>query len=346
MHLSDRQIDLYHRRALGAGELLAVDDHLAACEACRHRVASGEPLDAALSAWQSLLEGAGRDAPAEHALAGAQPGAWRRLPSRWPRAALLAGATLAALAAGILLLPRAGVAPGRRPLIGLADSRRRIGVDAARRVSGIDDLPLEWRRLVGDALATGTLVRPAKLAELQPPPASALRGEAAPPQFVLLSPLATVVRTDHPRFRWSPLAGAREYRVVVVDAAYHPVAKSGSLASTEWTTDVALARGAVYAWQVEARRGSADVLAPTPPAPEARFQVLADRDEAELERAEHLPVRSHLLLALLEARMGLTEEPARELAALARENPDSPLVSRLRASLAVGPAPAGGPPAP
>ena len=59
-HLSDRQVEDYRRRVLSPRELLAVDDHMAACPECRMRLAEGESLSGSLAAWDELAKG---DAP-------------------------------------------------------------------------------------------------------------------------------------------------------------------------------------------------------------------------------------------------------------------------------------------
>src|SRR5262245_55794470 len=51
-HLDATQIDRYRRRAMPAEELLAADDHLAACAACREHAAKSEEWGAA---WNNLL---------------------------------------------------------------------------------------------------------------------------------------------------------------------------------------------------------------------------------------------------------------------------------------------------
>jgi Putative zinc-finger len=57
-HLSTDQLERYRRRALPAAELLALDDHIAACEPCRERLAAAEPLADAWETWHRLLDGA------------------------------------------------------------------------------------------------------------------------------------------------------------------------------------------------------------------------------------------------------------------------------------------------
>lgn len=368
MHLSPHQIDFYLGRTLSPAELLAVDDHLQTCEDCRRALAEREPLDAVWSAWESMLDDGRTGTPA----AGQSRG-WREVLMARPAVVLLGVAALTALIVGASSLPlyrevvhlraqisrlrevgpareaklarlrrenaglrkeltRIGSAEGSAAAVALADSGRRVRIDAGGRLEGLNDLPAAWQREVARALEAGVLERPAGLSNASE--LAALRGPTPSSPLALLAPVATAVRTDRPTFRWSALPGAREYQVTVVAADLRPAARSGSLAGTEWRSSAPLPRGAVYSWQVVARRGDTEIQAPSPPTPEARFRVLSPTEEAELVRAERLPVRSRLILAVLYARAGLAEDAARELSALARENPTSPLLGRLTASVA------------
>jgi transposase len=51
-HPATERLEGYRARTLGAADLLAVDDHVAACEACRRRLAE-EGLDTAFAALPS-----------------------------------------------------------------------------------------------------------------------------------------------------------------------------------------------------------------------------------------------------------------------------------------------------
>ena len=72
---------------------------------------------------------------------------------------------------------------------------------------------------------------------------------------------------------------------------------------------------------------------PAPPAPEARFRVLGEADEADIARARSQSGGSHLVLAILYARVGLLDSAQQELQVLRAENPDSPELASLLASL-------------
>lgn len=101
-----------------------------------------------------------------------------------------------------------------------------------------------------------------------------LRGPVAAPPFTLQAPLDAVAPGGRPTFRWTPLAGARSYRVMVFDPDFNPRADSGPLTRTDWTPDRPLPEG-TYTWQVRARRGGEEVTAPGPGQPQALFRVTA-----------------------------------------------------------------------
>jgi hypothetical protein len=292
-HLTTRQIEEYRQRALSPGELLAVDDHLAVCTDCRLLLAEGEPLVESFAAWEGLREeprgAVGLDLGALMDEAGLRRTPWWR---RARPAALLSGAAALLLLAGVYFW--------------LATLRREV-----------ESLRTEVRRI--EARKPQPLQRPPEIAELLSEGA-VLRGPAAAPELILSSPLATAVLDGRPTFRWSPLPGADSYRVTVFDRDFNPVADSGPLLQTEWEPERPLPAGAVYAWQVKARRGDAELTAPGPGSPQALFRVLATERSAEIERARARG-GSHLALGILYARAGLLDDAERELSAAVRESP-------------------------
>src|SRR5205085_12694103 len=107
-----------------------------------------------------------------------------------------------------------------------------------------------------------------------------------------------------PVFRWKPLAGATQYVVSIFDDRFNPVAASGALSEAEWKPEQPLARDRIYNWQVSATAGGRTVNAPVPPAPEARFQVVAPEIAREIESARREHPGNHLLLAVLYSKAG------------------------------------------
>jgi hypothetical protein len=184
-------------------------------------------------------------------------------------------------------------------------------------IAGLDALAAEDRQRVEAALAAG-VAEPPDLAELRGQ-GGVLMGGSPAPRFGLGEPVATVVASDRPTFRWRPLAGAADYTVVIADEGLQPVARSEAVTSTSWTPRDRLPRGRVYLWQVTARQGDTSVTAPAPDQPPARFRVLDERTAALLDRVARERPDAHLLLGLLYAQAGVIAEAAAHL----RQVPDA-----------------------
>jgi hypothetical protein len=119
----------------------------------------------------------------------------------------------------------------------------------------------------------------------------------------------------------------------VFDPEFRKVAESGPVAGSQWTPDRPLAPGGVYTWEIVARRGDVEAMAPGPRSEEARFRVLTAEEASELERAVGESRGSHLALGVLYARAGLLDDAERELAQVVAANPRSAAVRRLVASV-------------
>ena len=89
-----------------------------------------------------------------------------------------------------------------------------------------------------------------------------------------LSPIATLVRSARPVFRWSAQPGARSYVVTIYGPDFEQVMASPALTETTWTATTALKPGVIYQWQVTADTPEGLVRAPAPPAPDARFRII------------------------------------------------------------------------
>jgi hypothetical protein len=157
-----------------------------------------------------------------------------------------------------------------------------------------------------------------------PPPA---------PAFGPSDPVSEVVESDRPLFRWRALPRAASYVVRVYDPMFNLIATSPALESTEWQASTPLDRDRVYSWQIAARLGGAEVRAPAPPAPEAKFKVLDASKASELADARGRYPDSHLLLASLYAEAGVLNAAERELDALEQANPGSAAVRALHDAL-------------
>jgi hypothetical protein len=360
-HLSDTELDAFVQRTSPAPVLIQLDRHLAGCSQCRGRVQARAGLDATVSWLRADLVAA---LPADHlseeaiqaaAMGDPSPEASEHLrncpacraevddlrqfiaaqgSSRRPR--LL---PLWAAAAAILVVASAATvwkivqSRGQPELIAsVHDSGGVLGIDRAGVLHGPIALPSDSSRLVARAMTTGRFDSPS-VAGLSRKPEFLLGDSTKQTQFALRFPMGETVATAQPEFSWTALPGATAYRVNIYDENFHKIAASPSLTSTTWICMPPLMPGQVYSWTVTARVGARDIREPVPPAPEAKFAVLAQAPMDRLSEAERQYPGAHLLLAALYAEAGAFSDARRHLAALQQANPDSDLVRRLAASL-------------
>ena len=210
----------------------------------------------------------------------------------------------------------------------LEDNGRKIHLDNRGKLIGLDELPETSRSLVRGVLANETLSKPEVLDKLTAPSITLMDPTARENTFGLLGPSGTVIATDRPSLRWQALTGATSYTVSVFDADFNPVTRSKPQTATQWTTPT-LRRGMIYSWEVVAVSNGQEVRSPAAPAPRAQFKILESEKLLELTNLKkHSPI-SHLTLGLTYARFGLLAEAEGELQTLARENPNSPVATRL-----------------
>jgi hypothetical protein len=246
----------------------------------------------------------------------------------WARRVLAAAAVAAGVVLGVFTWQ--GLRTGAPELVvSLGDGGRRIGLDRAGEVHGLN---LETASgSIANVLKKGKLPVSPSVVELAGRQ-EMLLGEETAAAFTVRGPAGTLVASDRPGFAWSPAAGAEGYRVTVYGPRFEQVADSGRLAGTRWTPAAALPRGVTLTWVVVAYTRGGELRAPAAPAPEARFQVAGTAAVAELERAR--ATGSRLAVAVVAARLGLMDEARAAVEALARENPGSALVARLREQVA------------
>jgi len=210
----------------------------------------------------------------------------------------------------------------------LEDNGRKIQLDGSGKLIGLEELPEASRSLVRSVLTTKTLSKPEVLEKLTAPSIILMDPTARENSFGLLAPSGTVIATDHPNLRWQALEGATSYAVSVFDTDFNRVARSAPQAATQWTS-TQLRRGMIYSWEVVAVRNGQEVRSPVAPAPRAQFKILEAEKLIELTNLKkHSPI-SHLTLGLTYARFGLLAESEGQLQILARENPNSPVATRL-----------------
>lgn len=204
-----------------------------------------------------------------------------------------------------------------------------LTLDREGNLSGAEHLPPAYQSLLKKALAGGRVERPSTLKGLARPPSELMGGGGQEGGFSVVEPAGSVLLTDRPTFRWTPLEGATAYVVELYDGDFNLVAASPPLDGRSWAPPQPLARGRVYAWQVKATKDGQEVTSPRPPAPQARFRVLDRAKANELAKARRAYPSSHLTLGLLYAEAGLLDEAERELRLLQKANPGSQLARRL-----------------
>jgi hypothetical protein len=256
-----------------------------------------------------------------------------------PRSGRLHGSHWIGLAAGVLLGVAAlgwwlaGEPPGQARLL---DHGRLIAVGGSE-LAEPGNVPAPFRDEVRAALMTGRLTVGGGVGRVRVTDRPLMSTAGESPAFRVVQPVATFVRTDRPTFRWTPAAGATAYRVGVYGDRLDPVAESGPVEAVEWTPETALPRGRVLLWQVETETSDGRRLAPTPPDPQARFEILPEATAAALDSELGAAAGSHLARAVVLARAGLVDDAREALEALRRENPGAAIVGRLLASLEPGP---------
>lgn len=257
----------------------------------------------------------------------------------WKGGLALAGAAALALAVVVVLGPRrphetypqseSGQALARASI---RDGKRVFTLSPAGAVSGLESLSPADRAAVEQALAAGSIKAPEIIAQLGRKRELLLGSPDAAPPLELLAPLATVVESQRPVFRWKALAGA-QYQVNVYDSQYTSVTASDWMDETHWQGSQPLSRGEAYSWQLKVRREGREFTVPVPPMPEARFQILDAAREEKISALRSEWTDSHLVLGVAYANAGLLDDSARELRELDEQNPGSPTTAALRASV-------------
>jgi hypothetical protein len=211
----------------------------------------------------------------------------------------------------------------------LADGAGRIALLADGTISGAGPLSPRDAEDARAILSGRALSIPTFIAAMP----GAARGEAASAHPLrVVEPFRSAVVETRPRFSWTAIAGAQRYRVAVFDADYEEIARSEALHGTSWTPSKPLPAGVDLSWHVVAETGEGEMSSAGSDRAEAMFRVLTPQESTEvnLGAAES---RSHLVRGLLYQRHGLLHDAEREFRSLAAQNPDSPVVRKLIASV-------------
>ena len=151
--------------------------------------------------------------------------------------------------------------------------------------------------------------------------------------FLLVKPVGTFVLDVRPEFRWQALARATEYQVGVFDSDLKAIETSPKLTGTSWKSALPLQRGKIYVWQVTAVKGSQQVVAPVPPAPEAKFAIIEPRILNELLAVESAGLGEHFKLGRAYARAGLLDDAEEEFRLVPAANPNYSQAQRFLTDL-------------
>ena len=356
-HLTSEQIVAYRAKRLAPADLLELDRHLAECNTCRVNLYENVHADTGLRdlrrelaqhlAYEEVVaaaEGSADVSAQEHlnecAMCRAEvadlsrfraelntpradrtPIPIRRPAPRWP--------AIAAIAAGVLVV--AGLAywgMNQRQQVAKQESPKQPPAPAQ---PVEPPLTADQQSALQLAMTTHKLERAPVLDQLIGRQGVLLGAPAPAEQLKLTAPMGTTVLTDRPTFRWQPVTGATRYVVAVFDEDFKKVAESPAVTTPEWQPTTALPRSHVLNWQVTATIGATTLRAPQPPAPEAKFEVVASDVAAAIESARRDHPTNHLLLVALLAKAGALDDAAQEIDALSAN--DAATGARLRESL-------------
>ena len=352
-HLTQTDLSEFTCGNLPADRMLACDDHLSTCGACRAALARGMNADRKLGGLMDELDEAGAKhltydetrliAEGKLAPAGAQRHLvecarcadevadlreFAKATTSLPRSVEARKSTPAygAIAAGVLI---AAIGTGawyrqHQPAAVVPTSAPQVASVA---------LPAEYQALVAQTTATGKLPISDAMAGAQKD--EILLGEKVqPPPFRVLSPANVVVLDDRPVFTWQPAAGATGYKVAVYDRQYRKVVESDTVTTASWRPSVSLKRDAVYSWSITAVTAHGNVRTPAPPQPEVHFRVMSEAKAQHLQAIGAQFPEQHLLLASLYAKEGDLGMAKCQLDVLEKKDPNSTLIKSLEASLA------------
>jgi anti-sigma factor RsiW len=348
-HPSNEQLERHRRGDLPPEELLAVDDHVIACTACR----SGASASAASAkALDALAGGAHLTYEELEAYVDGRAGETERLAiERHTAACAACRAELTDLATFRTETAfRADAGPG------LSSSRFRLAIAAAVAAAFLgvaayvvsttrqtDDRPPAVAvdpgtpsvtpspvphpvdpappapvplaaplQDVFDALRAGRLPAATLMAQLRPPAGQHREVVTPAGSAELLAPRGVVLEDSRPRFAWTP---AGEPLVVeVFDPSFTLVAQSEPRTEPHWTPGKPLPRGTILTWQLTTT-GEERRIFPRAPAAPARFTIISVAAAEAIAKARR--EGQTLQLALLYAREGMHAEAARTFEELA-----------------------------
>ncbi|HTX75420.1 MAG TPA: tetratricopeptide repeat protein, partial [Terracidiphilus sp.] len=248
-----------------------------------------------------------------------------------------AGLVLAACVAAVLMVHFHGSLAVPRisdTVASLHNGRMELALDRAGQLYGAQDVAAQYQDQMKAAMLTGRVVSTLPTRFGGRSPETMLGSPLATSSFRVISPASEVLMDDRPTFRWQPLSEAASYHVTIYDAAYRKIQESHALQQATWRAEAPLPRGAIYTWTVTAQSAHGVAREPSPPQPEAAFQIMTAETATELRDAARSYAGNPLLLAVLYAHAGAIDEARAQLNLLVNQNPGNGLAARLQASLA------------
>lgn len=332
-HLSYEQMEAYVDGKISKADQASLRVHLEFCKTCSEELRDLNTFKAELTPSNEL---------------GGQA-FWARFAARWfrvPRVAFaLSACGIVALAISVGIWRKGSPNHGPSPQTANIHPAGN-GQFAKPSLTGINELAPDEQAAIAEAISNERIKFPEALQELKHAGPEVLLGQAEETlQFKLFTPISEVVANDRPLFRWQPLAGgsslhaapprrAISYSVAIFDLELNEVQSSPALHATQWTPDRPLKRGQAYLWQVTARLSEGkSVTAPSPPNPEARFQILDQKRADEIARFRAAHPQSHIALGILEAQAGLLESAETELQQVPESATDYALAQKLLKSI-------------
>jgi hypothetical protein len=333
LHLSENEIQQYAGRTLTRDERIAVSEHLAACKACRSKLAQlSEVRERATALFREVRGGADlahRDQQVheqEHVLPSTllifrrygtalacalalSLGGWFCYQHYWVKSGLTAAAEFAVVdGKGTLRLNQSGFSN-----ISLPAPERTLLDGLVRQGLGYEELQ----------------INPA-LADLRSASVILMGPDSKSPTFQVLRPVRTILNTPRPVFSWSAAPGASSYTVTVVAddrsqaelMASPPIpASRDNRATYQWTVPETnpLVRGKRYRWYVTAVVGDQEIDSPGTRNPDAMFSILSESERQQLDALTKVDPPSRLIRGLASLRAGLLDDAQDDFEALANE---------------------------
>lgn len=156
---------------------------------------------------------------------------------------------------------------------------------------------------------------------------------------LLQTPVTTAVASDRPTFSWEPDDRARAYAVLVSTSDKFEDVPSEDLlwiTETKWSPPEPLRRGQKYYWWLVIKTEDPEPLfSPLAGQPAAWFVVIDEETFEHVQQGERAAGESHLarLALYVDKRVGLLDDAEKELDALRKANPESPVIEKLIQSL-------------